>query len=104
MTLLQLQVDSSSAKIFAQKLTHESIRDVYEGFNGNGVLYDNKTNKTNVVVVEEVKEGIVTIAAYADDKVQKWSIETYQPQALAHRLVKKFNLMCESGLYDSLFG
>lgn len=104
MKLLTLQVSSSSAEIFAKKLTHESIKDLYEGFNGRGKLYDNKTNKINVVVVEEAKDGIVTIAAYADDKVQKWWIETNTPLALARRLVQRLGLMCSTGIHDSLFG
>ena len=103
MNLLQLQVDSPSANILADNLTHEVIADVYSGLNPQGIVSENETTNTNLVVVEDVSDAVVIIAAYDTKQVQKWHLETQTPCALARILVQKLGLKCENGVYDSLF-
>ena len=103
MQILELRVNSSSSMILTQKLTHRSIRNLYQGLNPQGMLYMNTTDKTDIVVVEKITDGTVIIAAYAGNEIQKWSIETFQPDALARKLVKQFGLLCENGINDRLF-
>jgi hypothetical protein len=104
MILLLLQVASSSATIISEKLTHESISDFYIGLNAHGMLYDNTTQHNDVVMVESTKDNCVTLCAYAENKVQKWFIETQTPIALTRILVQKFGVRCATGVNDNLFG
>lgn len=100
MQLLNLRVDSIAGNIFVKSLTHDSIKELYTGVNSEGMIYENNTQKDNIVVLESAKDNCVVIAVYRDKNIQKWFIETDNHQALAYKLVNNLGVLCENGEYD----
>jgi hypothetical protein len=100
MQLFNLRIHSIAGKIFVNALTHSLIKDIYTGVNAEGMIYENNTQKDNIVVLESAKDNCVVIAVYGDKNIQKWFIETDNHQALAYKLVNNLGVLCENGEYD----
>lgn len=100
MKILELVIDSEAGKIFTSQLTHESIKDYYTGVNSYGTddehictCKQNKKCMCDKVGIHKIEKGLLIIAAYSSNQVQKWFFETPTPKSLACRLVQQFGLL-----------